>query len=96
MMLHFCYRDIELLTHDGRNGPQHLTLVFQRPACRKEELVSTDADEHGPRKALPGHLSNLEGLYDIAFLDVLEALETYSTLKAGGDLANVVLEALQG
>src|SRR5690606_39118621 len=41
-------------------------------------------------------LFDLETLDDVAHLQVIEALKTYTTLVAVGGLADVVLEATQG
>src|SRR5919106_6342566 len=88
-------RDVELRSYRGRRRAHDPALVLQGHAGGDEELVTGDADEHVAR-GLAGYLLRLEGLDQVALLDVLEALEPDAALESRLHLAHVVFEAPQG
>src|SRR3954453_19736759 len=79
-----------------------LALALEAPVTGKVKLDLDQADEAHAGSPAPAlgelalHLTRLEHLEDVAFLDVLVPLERDSALVTLGDLADVVLEAAQG
>src|SRR3954469_12140967 len=89
------------------HGQQLLALALQRAVLGEVQLRGENADVAGGthERKLGGRARGLEigpfdltrlvDLEDVAFLDVVEALEQDAALEAFLDLADVVLEALE-
>src|SRR3954454_3497300 len=75
-----------------------LRLAFSEPAsgkCRSTSRSATYASVNGSLCELALDRPRLEDLQVVALLDVLEVVQRDAALEAGGDLADVVVEAAQ-
>jgi hypothetical protein len=76
------------------------TLVLQTTGARQTQFGTSDADDDvRSSRRLPKrsgrHLLDFERFNDVAFLDVIEALQADTAFKTIRDFAHVVFEAAQ-
>ena len=82
----------ETVPHHLSHGTKHLPLVLEAASSGYVEIEPADTYVHRRGSGLARYLLDLEGLDDIAFLDVLKAVQPDTALVTRCDFSRIVLE----